>query len=219
MKLKTPLIIINFKAYPQGTGRNALHLAKIVDKVAWSTSTNMAISVEPTDIRSIAQCVEIPVLAQHVDNIQPGAHTGHILPEAVKEAGASATLLNHSEHRLDIKTIAATIKRVKNILKTVVCTPNLQITEKVAKLNPDFIAIEPPELIGGNISVSQANPNLIKNAVKRAKGPLLCGAGINSCQDITTAIKLGAKGVLIASHVVKAKNPEKTLNDMVKCLL
>ncbi|GAF77479.1 unnamed protein product, partial [marine sediment metagenome] len=184
--LKTPLIIVNFKTYEQSIGKNALHLARICEKVA--ASCNIAVAVQTADIYRISQCVEIPVLAQHIDNVDYGQYTGHTLPEAVKQAGAIGTLLNHSEHRLSLDIIKETIR--KNKLQIVACAPTSEIALEIAKFKPNFIAIEPPALIGGNISISTAQPELITNTVNKVKEyniPVLCGAGVKTTQDVKIA--------------------------------
>jgi triosephosphate isomerase len=45
--------------------------------------------------------------------------------------------------------------------------------------------------------------------------PVLCGAGVKTGKDVRRALELGAKGVLLASGVVKAKDPRKALQDLV----
>ena len=102
MGLKTPLIIVNFKTYESATGRNAEQLAKICEKVAKQTKINIAVAVQDADIYRVSHTVKIPVLSEHMDPISYGAHTGHILPEDIKENGAKGSLLNHSEDRFEI---------------------------------------------------------------------------------------------------------------------
>src|SRR3989344_7198612 len=121
--LKTPLIIVNFKTYKEAIGRNALKLAQICEKVAIDTNSNIAVAVQAADIYRISQCVEIPVLAQHIDNADYGQFTGYVLAEAVKEAGAVGSLLNHSEHRLSLDIIKDIINKNKNRLEIVACAP------------------------------------------------------------------------------------------------
>lgn len=220
--LKTPLIIVNFKTYKESIGKNALKLAQICEKVSLDTNSNIAVAVQAADIYRIAQCVEIPVLAQHIDNVDYGQFTGHVLAEAVKEAGAIGTLLNHSEHRLSLDIIKNIINRNKNILEIIACAPTSEISAEIAKFKPSFIAIEPPALIGGNVSVSTAQPELITNTVKKVKAvadiPVLCGAGVKNKEDVKIAMQLGAKGILLASGVTKAQNPEKVLRYLVSGL-
>jgi triosephosphate isomerase len=82
----------------------------------------------------------------------------------------------------------------------------------VASLKPDVIAIEPPELIGTGIPVSKAQPEVVTGTAKlvrevNKKVVILCGAGISRGEDVAAALKLGTQGVLVASGIVKAKDP------------
>ncbi len=100
-------------------------------------------------------------------------------------------------------------------LKVVVSSNNLKEAEKLSKLKPDYVAIEPPELISGKVSVSKAKPQLIKNAAKKIKN-LLVGAGIHNTLDVKKSMEYGAKGILVSSAVVLSKNPKKILNALIK---
>ena len=97
-----PIIIINFKTYSEATGKKAVDLSKIAEKVSTETGVNIGLAPQFVDISSIAKTVSNPVFAQHIDPITPGSSTGHILLEAVKEAGAVGSLINHSERRLKL---------------------------------------------------------------------------------------------------------------------
>jgi len=221
--MKTPIIIVNFKTYRQATGKNAVKLAKICEKVAKQSKVNIVVAVQAADISKVASSVKIPVFAQHVDNISYGKNTGFTLPEAVKQAGAKGTLLNHAEHKLDYKILAATINSCKKLkLTTVVCAANNKEAAIVAKFSSDFIAVEPPALIGTLVSVSKADPKVVTSsiaAIKKVKNiPVLCGAGVANGEDVAKALKLGTKGVLIATAVDKAKDPKAALNDLVKLI-
>lgn len=218
--MKTPLIIVNFKTYQESTGSNAVKLAKICEKVSRKTKKTIIAAVTNNDVYRVVQAVKIPVFSQHIDSVEWGANTGSILSENVKENGASGVLINHSEDPVSLTEAAKLIKRAKETrLISVVCAPTPSMVGKIAKLNPDFIAVEPPELIGGNISVSKAKPQVITNSLKKSgKVPLLTGAGVKTREDVEIAIKLGTKGILLASGVAKANNPEKVLMDLVKGL-
>jgi triosephosphate isomerase len=222
--IKMPIIIINFKTYTRGTGKAALKLAKIADEISEESKICIAVSPQFTDLSIISKEVHIPVLAQHIDPILPGSNTGHILPEAVKEAGAIGTLINHSEKRISIKVIKEIVKRTKEIgLVSVVCADTPQRTHKAASFKPNMVAIEPPELIGTGIPVSKAKPEIVKRAVGLVKDydpkiTVLCGAGITKGEDVIAALKLGAQGVLLASGVVKAQDQRKAILDLVNGL-
>lgn len=216
--LEVPLWITNFKNYESAIGHNALELARIHEKVAQETGKSIGIAVSNVDIFRIAKEVKIPVFAQHVDPIDYGKCTGHILPQAVKKAGAIGTLLNHSERRLDYETLDNAVCCVqKSALKRIVCAENPEEVEKFVDLAPDFIAFEPPELIGSTTaSVSSAKPESIAKSVKLAgKIPLLVGAGVSSVKDVEVALSLGAKGFLVATAITKAADPEKKLREFV----
>ncbi len=218
--MKTPVIIVNFKTYRQATGENAVMLAKACEKVAKASGVNIVAAVQAADIYRVASSVKIPVFAQNVDSIAYGKNTGFILPESVKEAGASGTLLNHAEHKVEYEALDGAIKSCRKLgLATVVCAEGKKEAAVVARLNPDFIAVELPELIGTLVSVSKANPEAVTSAIaeiKRIKDiPVLCGAGIADGDDVLKAIKLGTKGVILATAVVLAKEPEKALAGLI----
>jgi len=217
---KKPIIIINFKTYPRSIGQEAVKLAKICEKVAFETGSDIRVAVAAPDIYPVSYVVSIPVYAEHIDAYTPGKHTGSILPEMVKAAGATGTLLNHSEHRLAMKEIEEGIKRASHVsLVTIVCADTPVKAEKIAKMKPDFIAVEPPELIGGDISVSEAKPEVITKSVHDVKEKhgikLLVGAGIKTREDVAKAMELGADGVLIASGIDLAKDHEQALRELI----
>jgi len=214
------MIITNFKVYESATGDKAVSLAKIHEEVARETGADIRIAVQAVDLARICQEVDIPVLAQHIDPVVFGSGTGKILPESVQMAGGAGTILNHSENRLNRDILRHAVERAKELgLITVLCAETPEEGASFLEFDPDFIAIEPPELIGGDISVSTAKPEIIKNASKLI-GPekLLVGAGVKNGEDVKIAIKLGAKGVLLASGVTKAKDPKAVLMDLASGL-
>ena len=222
ISLQKPLIIINFKTYLEATGKKALNLAKQAEKASKKTGIQIAVSPQFADINLISSNIDLPVISQHIDAIEPGSHTGHILVSSVKEAGASGTLINHSERQLKLSEIDSIIKITKqNSLLSCVCVNNPAVSGAVSALNPDIVSIEPPELIGTGVAVSKAQPEIVTNTVNivkkiNSKPMILCGAGISQSEDISVAIKLGTKGVLVASAVVKAKDPFKLLCKFAK---
>jgi triosephosphate isomerase len=222
--LNTPVIVLNVKTYSEATGNKALEIATLMDKISKETGASMAIAVQATDITICAKKVNIPVWAEHIDPIKPGSHTGWTLPEAVKTAGAVGTLINHSEHRLKLADIDVCITRSKELnLDHIVCSNNVSTSKAIAAFSPDFIAVEPPELIGGDISVTSADPDIVSNSVKAVKSisknvKVLCGAGVKNGKDVAKAIELGSDGVLLASGIVKAKDKESVIRDLASGL-
>lgn len=218
--MKKPIIIVNFKTYPSCIGPDAVHLAKICEKVAYETGTDIRVAVCAPDIYPVSKAVSIPVYAEHIDPYPLGKHTGSVLPEVVKVAGATGTLLNHSEHQIPMSQLEESIKRAYQVsLITVVCADNPAKAKKIALMRPDFIAVEPPELIGGDISVSKAKPEVISKSVEEVKEKhgikLLVGAGVKTREDVVKALELGADGILIASGITLAKNHEKALKGLL----
>jgi triosephosphate isomerase len=217
--------LVNFKAYREAAGRNAIKLAKQAEEVSLKTEVCVGVATQPADIAPVAKEVEIPVFAQHIDPIGSGSYTGHILPESVKEAGATGTLINHSERRMLLADIDLAIRRAREVgLTSVVCTNNPSVSAAVAALKPDFIAIEPPELIGSGIPVSKAKPEVVTSTLSLIKevNPeviVICGAGITKGEDASAALRLGTEGVLVASGVVKAKEPRKALLELAEAMV
>jgi triosephosphate isomerase len=213
------MIIVNFKTYLEATGKKAVELAKQAEKAWKETGVYIVVAPQFCDIKAVADAVEIPVYAQHIDPIKSGSNTGQILAETVKQAGAVGTLINHSERQLKLSDIDAVIKLAnEESLISCVCTSNPPISAAVAYLNPDIISIEPPELIGTGIAVSKAQPEAVTNTIKLVRkvnndAIILCGAGISHGEDVAVALRLGTHGVLVASGIVKAKDPYTILRE------
>jgi len=219
-----PIILLNLKTYEQSMGQKAIDFARIAERVNEKTGISIAIAPQTIDIPAITVSSETPVFAQHIDPVYYGKYTGHILPEAIAEAGAYGTLLNHSEHQIPLEIIEASIKRAREAdLVTVVCADKVDTAKKIALLEPDAIPIEPPELIGSGISVSSAQPEIVSGSVAAVQSispnvKVLCGAGITNGDDASSALKLGAKGILVASGVVKASDPYKALLELARAM-
>ncbi|MGI6564227.1 triose-phosphate isomerase [Methanosphaera sp.] len=223
-KKETPIIILNYKTYAESTGKNAVTLSQYVQEASDETGVNMAIAPQAVDLYPIIEAVDIPVYSQHIDNITPGGHTGSTLPEALKETGITGTLINHSEQRLTLADIDAIVEKSKQLnLTSVLCTNNVKTSAAAASFNPDYIAIEPPELIGTGIPVSKASPEVVEKTVEEIHKinnniPVLCGAGISTGEDMKAALELGAEGVLLASGIIKADDQKQALIDLVSLI-
>lgn len=212
---ENPLVLVNFKNFKEGTGLSGLKLAKSMGEAQRRLKIRIGVSVETFLIGPASDFKGVMLFGQHVDGVEFGSNTGSILCESMLGAGAVGSLLNHSENRVDPKLIAPTIERMRSVgLVSVLCVESVDEVARYAAFGPDFIAIEPPELIGGDISVSSARPELISEAVEAAgEIPILVGAGIKNGQDLRVALDLGAVGILVASGVCKAEDPIKVLED------
>jgi triosephosphate isomerase len=219
--MNQPIIVLNFKTYLEGTGKNAVSIAQACKDVADETGANIVAAPQIPDIYRVASTVDIPVFSQHLDSVGAGSFTGHIMARTIKEAGATGTLINHSERRLGLAEIDAALTAARLAgLSTIVCTNNIATTRAASALGPDYVAVEPPELIGSGIPVSKANPEVITGSVEAVKlvnsnVKVLCGAGISKGEDLAAALELGSVGVLLASGVVKASDPKAALYDLV----
>ncbi|MCG7844028.1 MAG: triose-phosphate isomerase [Methanomassiliicoccales archaeon] len=221
IELRLPVIVVNFKVYPEVEGQRSVRLAKECELVAKEYGASFAICPPMVELSTVARAVNIPVLSQHVDPKSPGSITGYVSPQSVKASGAIGTLINHAEHQMELEDMEAAITACRSLgLITIVCTKDTCASAQAARLGPDFIAVEPPELIGGDISVTTADPQIISltvDVVRKIdpKIKVLCGAGVKNGADVRAALALGASGVLLASGVVKAKDVRTVLRDLV----
>ena len=214
MLTSDPLILINYKTYLEATGKKSVELSRIIEKIGLDTGVNVAVAPQFCDVANVAARVEIPVFAQHVDSVVPGASTGHVLADSVKAAGAAGTLLNHSERLLRLADLEKAVGLTRELgLINVVCAGNAVAASSVSLLRPDMVAIEPPELIGSGRAVSKEQPQVVTQSVKEIRRvnsdvKILCGAGVSTEEDVYASLRLGAQGVLVASALVKSNHPE-----------
>ena len=212
------MIFINFKNYHQASGSKAILLAQACEKVSADTGIPIIPCVASADLINIARTVKCPVWVQYIDPIDTEKSTGFITPSVIKAHGSWGTLLNHSEHPMEFEEIKKAISLAKqNSLRTMVLVESSELARRVDELAPDYIGIEESSLIGGNESMAQSEKGkqkikefiaMVKNAVP------LVGAGINEKSDIKESLSLGAKGILVSSAVVKAKNPQEKLKKL-----
>lgn len=208
------MIFLNFKTYPETGDLKAIKLCQLIKNI--QSSVKIIPCLQASDIKQVTEVVNLPVWAQHLDPVELGKHTGFIAPEAVKQDGATGTLLNHSEHPLDLSIITQTLALCRqHQLKVMVITDSLDQIKSITNLNPDYLGFEDPKLIGGPIPMIEAHPDLIKSAVKLASQPLIVGGGIRSGTDVRKALELGAQGILVASEFAKSKDPQATLLELV----
>jgi triosephosphate isomerase (TIM) len=210
MSVSNGPFIINLKNYLEISGHRALMITKEAERVSQNLGTRIMISPPQPLLAWVAKNTNLEIVSQHVDANQIGPSTGFTIPEMVKESGAIGSLINHSEHPIDIIYITEIIKKMRSLkLVSVVCAKNFNELTMIAKLEPDYIAIEPPELIGTKRSISTEKPSLISESFQyldsnRIKSKLICGAGINTPEDVRIALDLGSDGILAASSIVKS---------------
>ena len=210
---KIPILILNFKNYQEIEGQKGIELARSVQKVSESFGGSIQLVVAPPQpaLSLVKQNVNIPVFAQHLDYAEAGSTTGYFIPEMARSFGAEGSLVNHSEHRIDeLDTIHGLVNRLRSLqMVSVVCARTASEVSTLARFEPDYIAIEPPELIGSGRAVSKENPSIVTDSINAAakisqNARVICGAGITDANDVSSALKLGAVGILVASGIIKA---------------
>ncbi len=214
--MKNPLII-NFKNYEEVSADRAIRLGETARKVAEKIQVEIILAPPHPVLALIAKEVEIPVICQHVDDEKIGPSTGFTVPEIAKSYGAIGSLINHSEHRMEMNSIASLVKRLRRLeMVSIVCAQEPQEVVEISTFEPDFIAIEPPELIGSGKAVSKENPTVITKSIEGAgsRSRIICGAGISDKEDVSKAIELGSQGILVASGVIKATSWDKKITEL-----
>ena len=160
--LGSPLFLLNLKAYPDALGEGAHRFGRLLERASARTGVAAAIAPSAPDLGRLAVELTIPVLAQHADALSPGARTGSMIAEAIRASGGKGSILNHSERPHDVRTIGAAVDRLRSVgLVSVVCARDVETARRLAEFHPPYLAIEPPELIGGDRSVSTARPEVV----------------------------------------------------------
>src|SRR2546425_9295143 len=209
--MRLPTIVVNCKTYPEALGKRGWVLAGRLAAVAHETGASIVLAPPTSDLAHVAKLVRIPVFAQHVDAVTPGPTTGWLPPESLLEAGAAGTLINHSERKVAWEEMAKSVPRCRELgLEVIACADDIVEAETLAKLSPDYIAIEPPELIGGGGNDATANPEIVSRAVQRvpAVSPKLgglWGAGVEAREDRAEGAQPRPGGVPLALGVVEGE--------------
>ena len=214
--MKHPLII-NFKNYEEVSADRAIRLGQTARQVAEKLQVEIILAPPHPVLALIAREIEIPVICQHIDGEKTGPSTGFMVPEIAKSYGAKGSLINHSEHRIGMNSIAGLVERLRRIgMVSIVCAQEPQEVVEISTFEPDFIAIEPPELIGSGRAVSKENPTVITKSIEGAgsRSRIICGAGISDKEDVSKAMELGSQGILVASGVIKATSWEKKITEL-----
>lgn len=209
------MIFFSLKTYKQSSGDQVIKLAQAAKKVSQDTKVPIILCAQAFDIRRINQQLGVQVWAQHLDPIDPDRHSGWLSPYSAKLAGAAGTVINHAEHEINFDTITKTITKCQDYdLKTLVITDTLKLAKQVIPLKPDYLAFERSDLIGSQTAMVEAEPEKIKQVIDMASMPVIIGAGIRTGEHVKKTVQLGGAGVILASAVVKAQDPELALRDL-----
>ncbi|MBI5127346.1 triose-phosphate isomerase [Candidatus Roizmanbacteria bacterium] len=211
------MIFLSLKTYKEATGDSVIKLLSSVKKVSLETGVPIIPVAQTVDLYRIRKELNLEIWAQHVDPIDPGRHMGFISPYSVKEFGASGVIINHAEHPVPEDVIKKTVEKSKEYgLKTLVLCQSIELAKQVEEWNPDYIGYEKGELIAGPVSMVEMEEKNIEYLAGALKKPLIVGAGIANGDHVKKAVKLGGKGVILASAFVKAENPEAKLRELAE---
>jgi triosephosphate isomerase len=219
LNIEPPFFEIGPKAYLYG--QDVLELAQQAEQASLKYNVRIIFTPQAVDLRLVAEKTRhLYIFAQHMDDLPIGRGNGSTLPEAVKAAGAVGVLLNHVEKRLSMEELERTIRRADNLqLATMVCADNLEQAVAIAKLAPNIIIVESPELIGGGLRPANDNQAVARiNNTIRGINPeirVLHGAGINSGQDVFDIIAAGSQAAGSSSGIIKAPDPFAMLDEMI----
>ena len=215
-----PLIVVNFKTYATAMGQKAVELAQAMERAS-NEHVRMVAVVSAFDLHAVKLAAPtLEVWSQHLDPVGQGSFTAWLQPENAIERGAEGTIINHAEHKVDMNHVQELMEQLPDEFPICACAADVEEAHRLAELGPTFIAVEPPELIGGDISVTTADPAIVSDTVAAVRNinsnvRVLCGAGVKDGKDVRTAVELGAHGVLLASGVTKASDVEAVLADLV----
>ena len=216
------IVVVNFKTYQTAHGASAEELARVMSGI--DTEARLVAAVSALDLSAVvAAAPDLEIWCQHLDPVGFGSNTGWLHPETAIERGASGTLINHAEHKVSIEHVAMLLDQVPEDFCVCACAADIDEAQALAALGPTYVAVEPPELIGGVVSVTSADPEIVSGTVAAVREVtddvgILCGAGVKSGKDVATAMELGTTGVLLASGVTKADDPGAALDDLVSML-
>ena len=220
--MSAPLVVVNFKTYQTAHGASAESLARAMSSI--ETEARMIAVVSAFDLSAVVSAAsDLEVWCQHLDPVGFGSNTGWLHPATAIERGASGTLVNHAEHKVSLEHVAMLLEQVPEGFEVCACAADVKEAIALAALGPDFVAVEPPELIGGDVSVTSADPEIVSGTARAVRDVsasvgILCGAGVKSGSDVSKAIELGTSGVLLASGVTKSADPVASLKDLISML-
>ncbi len=219
-KLRLPIFTINPKSYLYG--KQSIDFAIFADGLAEKYDVDILFSAKDVDLKDIArQTKHLIVTAQHMDGIMPGRGMGKALPEAFKEAGVQAVMLNHCECPMTIAELAEAIERANELgILTFVLADKAADTKAIAALHPDVICCELSEMIGKGIQHEESYAKNNKTIVSEISPDtiVVSGTGLRTPEDVYNTIQQGSEGSGGTSGIVCADDMYGTLEEMIQSL-
>ena len=128
-------IVINCKNYLEVAGEKILQLAKIAQDISEQYKIEIMIAPPQNSLFYLSQFIKLPLICQHIDNEKVGPTTGFIIPELARSYGASGSLINHSEHRIEHSHIQKLIERLRQLnMFSLVCASTPKEVGELSRL-------------------------------------------------------------------------------------
>jgi triosephosphate isomerase len=220
-RIRPPVFEIGLKGYCWGA--DAVRLAVEADRLAEALGVSIVYDPQAVDIPAVAAATSrILVFAQHMDPVAPGRGVGGVLAEAIRDAGAVGTLLNHSERPMTLGAMARAIERARAVgLFTLVFADSPAEAAALAHLGPDIVLAEPPELIATGVSAGNVMAGFVSETVAAVKAIdpeilVMSGAGVNGPDDVDQMIRLGLDGTGSSSGILRAADPVAAMRAMLE---
>ena len=125
---------------------------------------------------------------------------------------------------MTLADIAGAIRRAREVgLATMVCADSPEEAAAVALLGPDIVLAEPPSLIATGRSAATEMRDFVERAVEMVgrvdpRILVMCGAGVQTPDDVARMVRLGVGGTGSSSAVLKATDPVALLEAMLIAL-
>ena len=216
-----PFLVVNPKSYLYG--KESLALAKAADDAAKKTGLKNYFTCPFSDIRYIRENTDaIIVTAQAMESLKPGRGMGHLLPEALYDAGARATFLNHAENPMTMAELAKTIARARELgIETIACADSLAEGTAIAAFRPDILLCEPTDLIGTGRTADDSYTISIVAKIRSIDPTIavMIASGITTADDVYRVVRLGADGSGATSGILNAPDPTERIMEMAKAIV
>ena len=144
--------------------------AKAMAEVDATTDATMVAVVSAFDLSAVKQ------LRSSSRSLDPtsgsnrlGFNTGWLHPETAMGYGATGLIINHAEHKVEMGHVESLLAQLPDDFPVCACATDIDEARALAALSPTFIAVEPPELIGGDISVTTADPGIVSGTAEVVK--------------------------------------------------
>jgi triosephosphate isomerase (TIM) len=220
-RIRPPVFEIGLKGYCWGA--DAVRLAVEADRLAAELGVSVVFDPQAVDIAAVAAATSrILVFAQHMDPVPAGRGVGCVLAEALRDAGAVGTLLNHSEKPMTLGELRRAIERARETgLFTLVFADSPAEAAALAHLGPDIVLAEPPELIATGVSAGNVMAGFVAETVAAVKAVdpsilVMSGAGVNGPDDVDRMLRLGLDGTGSSSGILRAADPFAAMRGMLE---